>query len=326
MYSDTHKDVESKLLSTLSHNWNNRAAVRKERLNLDDYYDTKAPDFPIDMVPFWNFLDFEILPESDKRRVLAAAWVSYNEKTIYIEDQIITPLCALLLQNELDGVSNPITKQIIAQTLVDEQFHILMCLEVCQCARKQHQLQDFIVTEPLLGQRFSKHLAQVKDKKSYNLLRMAYATVAEMTINAFLKRISEDHSIQALNRLNTDLHRKDEASHAAIFSEITRSVYAKLCVSTQEQFKQYLLLALTDFVEPDFSFWDNILTYLNINTKDKILEQLKNTTTPKKNARDYSVFIRMLEQLGLKDELAAVFDFTPPTTSMQSTIAIKTAL
>ncbi len=310
MYSDTQITLasESKLLLTLADNWKNRAAVRKERLDLRPYYDTSLPDFPIDMVPFWNFSEFEEIPESDKLKVLAAAWISYNEKTIYIEDRVINPLCTLLLKNGLPGVDDVHTKQVLAQTLVDEQFHILMCLEVCSCARKQHHLQDFVVNEPLLGKSLSDALQKTKDDNEYNLVTMAYGTVAEMTINAFLKQLSEDKTIQPINRLNTELHRRDEASHAAIFGEITRSVYSELTENDREKFKQYITRALSDFVELDLSFWSTILDYLNIKNKKLILEKLEGMSTQKRASRDYSAFIRMLEDISIKEETNFIFD------------------
>lgn len=299
---------ESDLLKRLASSWSNRVAVRRDRLDLDQYYDPTIPDFPIEMVPFWNDPEFQSVTDVDKYKVLACAWISYNEKTIYIEDKVINPLCALLLANGLPGVDSSETKQVLAQTLVDEQFHILMCLEVCDCARKRHKLENFEVAEPLLGLRVNQALAKAEDEQHAALIRMAYGTVAEMTINAFLKQLSEDKSIQPVNRLNTDLHRRDEASHAAIFGEVARGVYQALPESDQHRLKRCIVQALNDFVELDLGFWRAILDHLAIPGRESILQRLEESSASKRAPRDYTLFIRLLDELGIKEETHFLFE------------------
>lgn len=300
-------DLEHNVLTHLTKSWNNRVAVRRDRLDFQEYYDPSLPDFPISMVPFWNDSAFQSVSEKDKIRVLAGAWIGYNEKTMYIEDRIINPLCSLLLADDLPGVSDPVVKQAIAQTLVDEQFHILMCLEVCNYARLRHSMQDFRMLESLLGQRVNAALASAKDKWDYALIRMAYGTVAEMTINVYLKQLSIDETIQPLNRLNTDLHRKDEGAHAAIFAEVARSVYRGLPTADQMCFKTYIVRALNDFVEMDISFWISILDYLSLPGKDTIIELLTSHSTGMRVERDYTAFVKLLDDLGISDEVDLVY-------------------
>lgn len=311
MYTHAKFDAkfENNILSHLSDSWNNRVAVRRERLNLQQYYDPSIPDFPITMVPFWDDLEFRSVSEKEKIRVLVGAWISYNEKTIYIEDRIINPLCALLMVDDLPGVSDPTIKQVLAQTMVDEQFHILMCLEVCNCARLRHNMQDFRMLEPLLGQRVKVALAGARNARDYALIRMAYGTVAEMTINAYLKQLSTDETIQPLNRLNTDLHRKDEGAHAAIFAEVVRSVYRNLPVDEQICFNTYIVRALTDFVEMDLTFWKSILDYLAIPGRLTIIEQLASSNAGVRTDRDYTAFLKLLDDLGIRHEVDFAFKY-----------------
>src|SRR5689334_12906192 len=99
MYTTIRNDAEfaRSVLEKIGSSWNNRVAVRKERLDLGQYYDARIPDFPVSMVPFWDDEEFAKLDDEAKLRFLAAAWVAYNEKAIYLEDEIVQPLCALLL-------------------------------------------------------------------------------------------------------------------------------------------------------------------------------------------------------------------------------------
>ncbi|NWO11476.1 diiron oxygenase [Chromohalobacter salexigens] len=310
MYTGTDSPTtahESEILARLTESWNQRVAVRKARLDLNDYYDTTAPDFPPSMVPFWDDSRFQAIDEADKRRVLAGAWINYNEKTIFVEDKVINPMCSLLLQDALPGVSDTVSKKAIAQTQVDEQFHILMCLEVCDCARRQHQLHDLHIPTPLLEQRMETALSKADNEREFALIRMAYATVAEMTINVFLKRLSQDRSIQPLNRLNTALHRQDEASHAVIFGEIARAVYERLGAGQQAIFRAHLLRAIDDFVELDVGFWRAILDYLAIPERESILQDMASKSRTNRSLRDYSALAKLLRQIGIHEGSSFVF-------------------
>ena len=298
---------ESEILARLTDNWNQRVTVRKARLDLSDYYDTSAPDFPPSMVPFWDDPRFQAIDEAEKRRVLAGAWINYNEKTIFVEDKVINPLCSLLMKDALPGVDDIVSKKAIAQTQVDEQFHILMCLEVCDCARRQHRLQDLHIPTPLLGQRMDASLAKAENEREYALIRMAYATVAEMTINVFLKRLSQDRSIQPLNRLNTELHRQDEASHAAIFGEIARAVYERLGIGQQAIFRAHLLRAIDDFVELDVGFWRVILDHLEISERHGILQDMTAKSRASRSLRDYAALAKLLRQIGIDEGPSFIF-------------------
>jgi hypothetical protein len=66
----------------LAESWENRVAVRTSKLDLRSYYDKAMPDYPPGMVPFRDDPRYRALDAETQRRVLAAAWVAYNEKTI----------------------------------------------------------------------------------------------------------------------------------------------------------------------------------------------------------------------------------------------------
>jgi P-aminobenzoate N-oxygenase AurF len=309
MYTDTTGDtlLEKSVIQRLTKTWDTRVAVRRERLDFSQDYDPTIPDFPIAMVPFWTHPAFAGTAEPLRMRLLAGAWIAYNEKTIFVEDEVINPLCRTLLRGELPGVGSPLTKQILAQTAVDEQFHILMCLEVCNHARSQHKLEALVVPRPLLIHRLEETLAQASDSHERALARMAYATVAEMSINAYLRALSSDLTIQPLNRINTDLHRMDEGSHSVIFKELGLSVFNSLGASQRETFKTYVVKALHDFTEPDHSGWGAILKHLEIPGASEILEDLALKSRGRRASRDYTALRGLLAELGIMDDIAFEF-------------------
>jgi alpha-N-dichloroacetyl-p-aminophenylserinol N-oxygenase len=310
MYTTAKNDAELSraVLERIGKSWDTRVAVRKERLDLTQYVDPSIPDFPISMVPFWDDEDFSGLDEQTKLRFLGAAWIGYNEKAIYLEDEIVQPLCSILLKGLLPGVGDPQVKQVLAQVQVDEQFHILMCLDICNVARQRHHLDDYRAPEPLLGIRLKEILAKAPNEKERMVARLAYASVAEMSINAYLNQVANDMTIQPLNRINTDMHRKDESVHGIAFREITASVYRNLDADAQRSFRTYIADALDIFTSPDLTSWSSLLDYVGVPGKDRILAKLDASTKGKRLTRDYTVLGSLFDELGIKEEVGFRFD------------------
>lgn len=300
---DHTDDLEHAVLATLAESWSTRVAVRRDRLDLSGYCDPALPDYPIAMVPFWSWRELEAVDLPQRMRLLGAAWIAYNEKTISIENDLVNPACNLLLRDELPGASNLQLKQVIAQMQVDEQFHVLMCLEICNSARQRHGLERLVVPRSRVVTRLDQLLAETRTGVDFALVRLAFATVAEMSINAFLRALATDQTIQPLNRLNTDLHRRDESAHAAIFRQIVRSVYLRLGARERDAFNRYLGQALHCFSEPDLSGWEAIFGHVNIAGADDILLRLGAHSIARSPARDYESLVRLLDELGNRGQL-----------------------
>ena len=115
MYTTLNHDASftQKVVERLGASWNHRVAVRQERLDLTQYCDDTIPEFPVSMVPFWDDEDFVKLTDAQKLRFLGAAWVAYNEKAMYLEDEIVQPLCSLLLKGRLPGAGDAQLKQVL---------------------------------------------------------------------------------------------------------------------------------------------------------------------------------------------------------------------
>lgn len=305
MYTTVHQDteLERNVLEKMGTSWDYRVAVRQQRLDLSQYYDATIPDFPISMVPFAQDPEFLALDEPARLRLLAAAWVAYNEKAIYLEDEIVQPLCGLLLKSRLPGAGDARVKQVIAQVMVDEQFHILMCLDICNNARERHQLQDYVVPEPNLGLRMKEALAAMEDETSQAVVRLVYASVAEMSINAYLNQVATDNTIQPLNRINTDMHRRDESAHSMAFRQIVASIYRRLAPAHQALFREQITQALGHFTAPDHGSWASILEYLQVPGREAILQRLQQQSQGRRLARDYTALRSLFEEVGVAGEV-----------------------
>jgi hypothetical protein len=109
---------------------------------------------------------------------------------VFIEDAVVQPFCVLLRENTLPGVNDDEVQRVVVQAQVDEHFHTLMCLEVCNSARERHGLHDYVLPPPLLGRRMREQLAATDDAFAHALILMAYATISETTIHDYLRKLS----------------------------------------------------------------------------------------------------------------------------------------
>jgi alpha-N-dichloroacetyl-p-aminophenylserinol N-oxygenase len=299
----------SRVGDILSQTWANRVAARTSQLDLGTYYDAEQPDYPIGMVPFRDDPRYLALDPGMQRRVLAAAWINYNEKTISVEKSIVAPACELLLCGAFRGVETSVFKRTIAQTAVDEQYHVLMCLEACLVARERHQLESLRIPKSLVVSELERELASCARPRDAELVQLAFSTVAEVTINAYLDLLADDRTIQPLNREITALHRKDESSHSKLFKEFTRALYPRLSAEEQGVYLRGLTAGLDAFVKLDLSAWAAILRHLEVPGADGIIADCERSSASKRVVRDFSGLRALLRDIDVKEaQLAFRFE------------------
>jgi alpha-N-dichloroacetyl-p-aminophenylserinol N-oxygenase len=299
--------LDRKVMARMAATWGDRVAVRKDRLDLSQYYDPGIPDFPVEIIPFGEDREFRAVfdgqSEQARLRFLAATWIAYNERVIFIEDDVVQPFCTLLRKKLLPGVNDEVIQQVIVQSQVDEQFHTLMCLEVCSSARERHRLSDYVLPPPLLGRRIREQLVTTDDAFEHALILMSYATISESTIHDYLRKLSTITSIQPLNRIHTEMHRRDEAAHGTIFLEIARSVYRNLDSERERALLSFFSKALHDSVEIDMSFWSSTLPYLEARNWRVFIERVGRDLSRKRIGRDYGALLHLLDELGVRDKV-----------------------
>src|SRR4051812_14092055 len=50
--------LDRKVMARMAATWSDRVAVRKDRLDLSQYYDPCLPDFPVEIIPFGEDTEF----------------------------------------------------------------------------------------------------------------------------------------------------------------------------------------------------------------------------------------------------------------------------
>jgi hypothetical protein len=239
--------------------------------------------------------------------VLAGAWVAYNEKTIDVEVAVTTPACAVLLLGELQGLHTPALKRLIAQTQIDEQFHILMCLDACLLTRRMHGIEKLEFPKSLVSIELAAAITAAARPRDADLIRVAFAAVAEVTVNSYLDLLADDTVIQPFNRETTALHRHDESFHRDIYKEMVVRVFPSLEPSDREVFIRALTAGLKAFVKVDFRSWRAILDFVCPEAASVIVDMCE-AGAPKRIVRDYSGFRGLLADIGVAEHTID-FDF-----------------
>jgi hypothetical protein len=63
------------------------------------------------------------LDTAQHNRVLTGLWLGYNERVIATEQLIAEPGFQLIMAGDLPGSDDPLVRQAIQQSIVDESFH-----------------------------------------------------------------------------------------------------------------------------------------------------------------------------------------------------------
>lgn len=291
---------EHDLLVRLTDRWGQRVAVKQDELDLDGHFDPRLPDFPDHLVPPLRLPEAAAVPEEARTAMRSASWIAYNAKTAAMEDEVILPACRLMLEEDLPVRRDHTAVAALHQTIIDEHYHILMCHNAVGVTRRRRDLEDldFHPSGWAVVQRLKKATAGCSGVER-DLVSVAFALAAETTINAFLSILPTAESIQPMNRMTVDLHRRDESGHAVVFRELVGALYRELDAAQRELFRDALVDGLDAFRAPDFEPW---VTVARCGGLAVSAEQLAAAAAPPL-PRNTGPLQLLLADLGLTEEL-----------------------
>jgi hypothetical protein len=292
--------LERDLLVRLTDRWGKRVAVKQDELDLDGHFDPLLPDFPDHLVPPLRLPEAADAPEEARTAMRSASWIAYNAKTAAMESEVILPACRLMLEEDLPVRRDHTAVAALHQTIIDEHYHILMCHNAVGVTRRRRDLEDldFHPSGWSVVQRLKAATAGCGGAER-DLVSVAFALAAETTINAFLSTLSTAESIQPMNRMTVDLHRRDESGHAVVFRELVGALYRELDAEQRELFREALVDGLDAFRAPDFEPW---VTVADCGGLTVSAEQLASAAAPPL-PRNTGPLQLLLADLGLTDEL-----------------------
>jgi alpha-N-dichloroacetyl-p-aminophenylserinol N-oxygenase len=132
---------------------------------------------------------------------------------------------------------------------------------------------------------------------------LAFATVSEISINAYLDLLADDPEIQVVNSTTARLHNRDEYCHASISDEMAKLVYDVLDPGMRRFFRTMLVAGLNAFVATDYATWTAILHTENVPGADRMIAEVQADRAGSRLVRDYSGLHSLMSDMDVLDEV-----------------------
>ncbi len=145
--------------------------------------------------------------------------------------------------------------------MVDEQYHTLMHLNASAVIRRRRgwHMPESVLPPCRTVREHRAAVAAAPDPRGQALIRLAFTTVAETSISAFLALMTEDAELQPVNRTTVALHRRDELSHASLAAELLKMVFTELGPGDRAQLLAALAAGIEAFTGSDLGTWAAIV-------------------------------------------------------------------
>lgn len=287
------------LLNRIAKGWGQRAQVKQRELDL--HYDHDKPDFLERLLPFHTHPTYEALSDHLKQKILSCGWIIYNEKTVAIELDIVSPACQDILYENVPGLDNEWAKEIVCETLVDEAYHLLLVKNANRLTREVRGLGHIRVPQFALVKQMQQEQAKHIAAWAPMLVRLSTAVVSEIFISDYLHLLSDEDSIQPLNRATVAAHRHDELAHSKIFAELTRNFYQALSSSQRSFFAETLPKSIFWFADKELDLWLDVLQQLGVPQAASMIQDCKHVNKIALERLDYSGVTQLAQDVGILD-------------------------
>lgn len=302
---DPHDAVENAVLSRLAGNWHRRATVKQEEPDLDDLFELDRPDFPESLLPFREHPTYLALDDAMKARVLAWGWISFNKNIMDIEQYVVNPGFALVTQDVFDtGIDSEAMTIAVTQAMVDEQYHTLMHLNASAVTRRKRgwRMPESALPLAYKARRQAHRIATAGTDEERALVSLAFTTVAEISVNAHLDLVAENHGIQPVNRMTAVLHQRDEYCHASIADTLAQEAWQHFSAGQRDYFLAALADGMEAFATHDFTTWARILDLLGVEGEE-MLRDVGGASGGKRLLQDFSGLRQLCQELDVLDTL-----------------------
>lgn len=295
--------VESAVIRRLVGNWHRRATVKRDEPNIDELFELNRPDYPERILPFCGHPAYESLDMAMKSELLSWAWIAYNRHTIMAEQRVANPAFALVMEGEYPMLDDEALNISLAQAMVDEQYHTLMHLNASAVTRRRRgkAMPDHELPMSHTAREHQRLRDTADERWQKSLTTLAFATVSEISINAYLDLLADDKDIQPLNSSTAKLHNRDEYCHASISAVLAEIVHDKLDETRQRYFREMLFAGLEAFVATDYATWHRIMDLADVPGGHQMLADCQADSGRKRLVRDYTGLHTLIERMGVQD-------------------------
>jgi hypothetical protein len=286
------------VLQKLAASWPRRAQVKKAELDAS-MSDKGKDDFIPELLPFRDHPLFTAAPTALRRQVLSCGWLAYNEKTVDIEAKIINLACLQIVHGDVPGLRDGASREIAAQTLVDEAYHILLVSRANEITRAQRGLLSVPIPECNLVKQMRACQDRYRESWQRTIIQLATAIVSEVFISDYLKLLSDEMSIRPFNRLTVAAHRRDELAHGNIFRNLAKCMYTALSAKERAFFVSVLPQPVRWFANLELDVWQTMLEHIQFPDSAKLIRDCRDVSEENLAALDYSGIISLGDELGM---------------------------
>jgi hypothetical protein len=299
--------IDRALVQRVAAAWPRRATVRSDMVTIESgmEYDGERPDYPLHLLPFREHPDFLAIDPEQRDRVLTWSWVVYNQRVISAEEHVANPAFALVMQGVFPGTDDFAFRRAVQQALVDEHWHTymhMMAIERVRDLRGIGAIPRF--PHSVTYRRYLEERAQLPEAWERDMLSIVWATVAEVSINAYLTLLSRDAEIQPMHSLVTTLHARDESAHGSLMVEVAKSLYIHMTRRQRRAFVEALPKALSAFVAQDFSAWRGVLGHAGVQGAETIVGDCESAGANGPLVRDLNGIRRLARELDVYEQVA----------------------
>jgi len=242
-----------------------------------NFLDVDKKDFNETLLPFSNHPLWIDLDEHTKSKVLSHGWIMYNRKTIFIECDIVTPACEILLKTPPVELNKSDLQNCIAEALLDEALHTKMSIAGCNLVSDFRGLEKIQYPQFKLIRGLKDMLATVNSEWERNLIRLTAACVSETLITDYLSLLSNDSEIQSICREITNAHAADELLHSSLFSQLMCDLLQMLTPAEKRIVTKTIPEIAKLFSDNELLVWRKILGCCNIKSFNTIIDDLENS-------------------------------------------------
>lgn len=302
-----------RLLQKMSDNWERRARVRqlsRNETNSELDFDLDKDDFRLDLLPFKNHPLFRQSPPEMQRKILSCGWIAYNEKTIDIEAQIVTPACNYILYRDVPGVEDGISQQIVSAILTDEAYHILLVVNAGNLTRQYRNLESLKLPSFDLVVKMRQEQERYRENWQKMLIQLAVALVSEVFVSDYLDLLATDKTIQPLNRLTVATHKQDEVTHSLIFTHLAKCLYHHLTAEQRAFFIDILPKPVLWFASQEWRVWQAMLEQIGFDRAKETIADCAIEAQSDLTRVDYSDLIALSRELGILDSQQGIDSFS----------------
>jgi hypothetical protein len=290
-------------IERLTDSWPSRANVRKPGPDLTFDYDPHKPDFLTELLPFHDHPIFQRAAEEHKQAALSCGWIAYNEKTVAIESKIVSPACMFLIDGEVPGFPRHRYRSSVAQALTDESFHVLLVVQANNVTRQRRRMHELMLPSFELVGSMMRRQEEHPEKWKKILIQLATAVVSEVMVSEYLSRLSNATEIQPLNRITTEIHRRDESAHNGLFKSLGAVIYHGLCAREREFFVGALSQPSMWFASPELDVWEAMLKQIGFPDAERMIADCRAQRRAKDIHLDLSTLEALFADLGVENAL-----------------------